>query len=72
MKILLPKTLAEPLTIPWVEIAFDAEREIDKLLVALMDEIEIQEMNTLEMNKMNEMMHKLAERIQQNDMFKNK
>lgn len=38
MKIVLPKTLAEPLTIPWKDINNGVDSEIEKLLSALLDE----------------------------------
>ncbi len=47
MKIVLPKTLAEPGTIPWEKITSNAQREIDMLLSSLMDDLVNQDMDEL-------------------------
>jgi hypothetical protein len=61
MKIVLPKTLAEPLTIPWANINCGMDKEIQDLLDELLnesspnyDDIDIEEL-----------MHKLSERIKE-------
>ena len=60
MKIKLPKTLAEPLTIPWKNINNGVDREIEKLLSALLDEAIHGDM------EMDEIMAKLSDRLDAN------
>ncbi len=59
MKIVLPKSLAEPLTIPWKNINCGMDKEIQDLLDELLHDTSYEDVD------IEELMHKLSERIKE-------